>query len=261
MIEVTHKNYVATVYLNDAPFNGIGEALVEAATIALNKLLLDDDTRAIILTGKGKFFSAGGNLKTFMAQDEPGAYIDNAIRDVFNPFGLFLHNLSKPLICAVNGPAIGAGVGLALTADITVAAKSAYFALPFVPKLGVVPDLGASWQVTRRLNYTQSLALTLTGESLSAEAAESAGMIWRCTEDDELANYAQELAEKLASNSPAAIRRARQMIRAATENNYQEQLELERKLQAESFAGPAFQEGLRAFTERRPADFITHGED
>ncbi len=261
MIEVTHKNHVATVYLNDAPFNGIGEAIVEAATNAITALLEDDNTRVIVLTGKGKFFSAGGNLKTFMDQADPGAYIDQAIRDVFNPFGLFLRNLAKPLICAVNGPAVGAGVGLALTADITVAAKSAYFALPFVPKLGVVPDLGASWQVTRSLNYSQALALTLTGESLSAEAAEAAGMIWRCTEDDELADYAQELAEKLASNSPAAIRRGREMIRAATENSYQEQLELERKLQAESFAGSAFQEGLRAFAEKRPADFITHGED
>lgn len=263
MISTTDKNQVRTIYLDDpGSFNGISEELVAAATAAFEEALSDDTIRALILSGKGKLFSAGGNLKNFMSQTVPmDEYIYKAMDEVYNPFGKFLRSLTKPLICAINGPAIGAGVGLALSGDITVAAKSSYFSLPFVPKLGVVPDMGASWLLTRSLNYNQALALTLTGESLSAEAAAQAGMIWRCVENDELADYAQKIAEQLAQSSPGAIRRSKQLLRAAAENSYEQQLELERKLQTESFGGKAFQEGLKSFVEKRTADFITHGDE
>ena len=263
MISTSHSNHVRTIYLDDpTSFNGISEALVAAATEALTAALQDQDVRAIVLSGKGKLFSAGGNLKNFMSQTTPmDEYISDAMTKVYNPFGLFLRSLSKPLVCAVNGPAIGAGVGIALSGDITVAARSAYFSLPFVPKLGVVPDMGSSWLLTRALNYNQALALTLTGEPLSAEDATAAGMIWRCVDDEQLADTAQQLAEKLAQCTPAAIRRSKQLLAAAAENSYAQQLELERDLQTVSFGGNAFKEGLQSFAERRPADFINRGDE
>lgn len=259
MIETKSQNSVRTIYLNDpSSFNGISEELVGKATKAIEDAVQDDTVRAIVLSGKGKFFSAGGNLKNFMAQSGPmDDYINAAMETVYNPFGRLLRSLPKPLVCAINGPAIGAGVGIALSGDIAVAGKSAYFSLPFVPKLGVVPDMGCSWLVTRGLNYNQALAMTLTGEALTAESAASSGLIWRCVEDVELETYTQLLAENLAKLSPDAIRRSKQMLRSASQNSYDEQLELERQLQTESFGSEAFQEGLNAFKERREPDFIS----
>ncbi len=263
MICTAHSNHVRTIYLDDpSSFNGISEVLVAAVTEALTAALQDDDVRAIVLSGKGKLFSSGGNLKNFMAQTTPmDEYVADAMANVYNPFGVFLRSLSKPLVCAINGPAIGAGVGIALSGDITVAARSAYFSLPFVPKLGVVPDMGSSWLLSRALNYNQALAMTLTGEPMSAEEAAVAGMIWRCVDDEQLADTAQQLAEKLAQCSPAAIRRSKQLLAAAADNSYAQQLELERELQTVSFGGNAFKEGLQSFAERRPADFISCGDD
>lgn len=263
MISFSDKNHVRRIALDDpSSFNGISEALVEAVTDCLTDAMGNDDVRAVILTGNGKLFSAGGNLKNFMSQTVPmDEYISDAMEKVYNPFGRMLRSLPKPLVTAVNGPAIGAGVGIALSGDICLAAKSAYFSLPFVPKLGVVPDMGASWLITRSLNYNQALALTLTGEALSASDAAAAGMVWRCYDDAELDAAAQQLAEQLAQTSPAAIRRSKALLRAACENSYEQQLELERDLQTASFGGAAFKEGLSAFSERRNPDFITHGDE
>lgn len=263
MIDFTDHDDVRVIELNDpGSFNAISESLVAALREVLDDAVDNSHTRAVILTSSGKLFSAGGNLKNFMAQDEPmDEYINKAMETVYNPFGRFLRNFPLPMICAVNGPAIGAGVGLALSCDIVLAAKSAYFSLPFVPKLGVVPDMGSSWLISQSLSYQQALALTLTGEPFSAEDAAKSGMIWRCCDDDQVRESALTIAKQLAKTSPAAIRRSRQLLRAASRNMYSEQLELERELQTESFGGRAFQEGLSAFAERREPDFVSHGDE
>ncbi|MBQ0760464.1 MAG: 2-(1,2-epoxy-1,2-dihydrophenyl)acetyl-CoA isomerase [Zhongshania sp.] len=263
MIEISDKDYVRTITLNDpASFNSITEESANALLDALRAAVADDKIRAVLLTGNGKFFCAGGNLKNFMAQEGPlDAYVNKAIEDTYNPLAEYMMAMPIPVVSAINGPAIGAGVGLGLNADIVLAAKSAYFSLPFVPKLGVVPDMGCSWLVTRGLNYNQALALFLTGEALSAEDAARSGMIWKCVDDDALMTEASVLAANLAKLAPAAIRRTKESLRSACESSFSTQLKLEQQLQTASFGTKAFQEGLRSFKERREADFIAHGDD
>lgn len=263
MLEITNRDYVRTLSLDDAAsFNSISEELAGALHSALDEAAEDSSVRALVLTGKGKFFSAGGNLKSFMSQSGPlDDYINQAIDKVYNPLARRLRDMPKPVVSAVNGPAIGAGVGLALSTDIVFAASAAYFSLPFVPKLGVVPDMGSSWLVTRGLSYQQALVLFLTGAPLSAKEAQQAGLIYKCVEDEKLQEQAAELAAQLASLSPGAIRRTKESLRAVHANSFEQQLELERRLQTESFGGKAFQEGLASFREKRPADFVAHGDD
>jgi 2-(1,2-epoxy-1,2-dihydrophenyl)acetyl-CoA isomerase len=236
--------------------------MANALLTALKAAVADDQIRAVLLTGRGKLFSAGGNLKTFMSQDGPlDDYVNKVIEDTYNPLAEYMMAMPKPVVPAINGPAIGAGVGLGLNADIVLAAKSAYFSLPFVPKLGVIPDMGCSWLVSRGLNYNQALALFLTGEAMPAEDAARSGMIRKCVDDAELMKEASTLAANLAKLSPAAIRRTKEALRSACESSFGTQLKLEQQLQALSFGGNAFQEGLRSFKERREADFIAHGDD
>jgi len=263
MIEISDQHHVRTIALNEpASFNSITEESANALLNALRDAVASDTVRAVLLTGNGKFFCAGGNLKNFMAQQGPlDAYVNKAIEETYNPLANYMMNMPIPLISAVNGPAIGAGVGLALNCDIVLAAKSAYFSLPFVPKLGVVPDMGCSWLVSRGLNYNQALAMCLTGDALSADDAARAGMIWKSIDDSELMTEASALAANLAKLSPGAVRRTKEALRAAYQNSFNEQLLLEQKLQTESFGGKAFQEGLNAFRERREADFIANGDE
>ena len=263
MIEVSDNGHVRTIALNDpASFNSITEESANALLDALRAAVADPQIRAVLLTGNGKFFCAGGNLKNFMAQEGPlDDYVNQAIENTYNPLAEYMMAMPIPVVSAINGPAIGAGVGLGLNADIVLASKSAYFSLPFVPKLGVVPDMGCSWLVTRGLNYNQALALFLTGEALTAEDAARSGMIWKCVDDSDLMAEASTLAANLAKLSPAAIRRTKHALRSACESNFASQLKLEQQLQTVSFGGNAFQEGLRSFKERREADFIAHGDD
>jgi 2-(1,2-epoxy-1,2-dihydrophenyl)acetyl-CoA isomerase len=263
MIRTSDKNYVRTITLNDpATLNSMTEEMANALLNALRGAVADEQIRAVLLTSTGKFFSAGGNLKTFMNQEGPlDDYVNKVIEDTYNPLAEYMMAMPIPVVSAINGPAIGAGVGLGLNADIVLAAKSAYFSLPFVPKLGVVPDMGCSWLVTRGLNYNQALALFLTGDALTAEDAARTGMIWKCIDDIELMSEASTLAENLAKLSPAAIRRTKEALRSACQSSFNTQLKLEQQLQTASFGGKALKEGLSSFKERREADFIAHGDE
>ena len=168
---------------------------------------------------------------------------------------LAMRALPVPVVCAVNGVAAGGGVGLALSGDMVMAARSAYFYLPFMPALGLVPDMGSSWLVPRAVSPARALGLALTGERLDAQRAADWGLIWACVEDAELHSEALRLAQQLARLPAHAIQEARALAVAAGSNSLEQQLIFECERQQALIDGDSFAEGVRAFAERRPPVF------
>jgi 2-(1,2-epoxy-1,2-dihydrophenyl)acetyl-CoA isomerase len=236
--------------------NSLSEELARDLLSALSSAATDPSVRSILLTGRGKAFCAGGNLKQFANADEPlGRYVGRVMRELYIPLAVAMHGYNKPIIAAVNGAAVGAGVGLALCADLVLAAGSAYFVLPFVPALGAVPDMGTSWWMPRLVGQRRALGLLLTGERLSAAEAQAAGLVWKTVVDTELESTAFALAKSLGTLPEDAVRRTKLALAAAFHTSFHDQLELERELQMASFDGDEFREGLAAFRDGRRPNF------
>jgi 2-(1,2-epoxy-1,2-dihydrophenyl)acetyl-CoA isomerase len=256
-LQIANRDGVSILSLDDMESrNSLSAELARELLAALTAAVADPAVRSILLTGRGKVFSAGGNLKQFAGVSEPlDEYIGRMIRELYSPLALAVYKCAKPVIAAVNGAAVGAGVGLALCADVVVAARSAYFVLPFVPALGAVPDMGTSWLVPRLIGQARSIGLLLTAERLSADDAKAAGLIWRTVPDGELEGAAFTIAKSLGALPMGAVRRTKLALAAAHHNSFDEQLELERELQMTSFGSTQFREGLSAVLEGRAPNF------
>jgi len=245
---------VASVTLNDpAKLNPISELLQARLREVLAQLRDDKSVRAMIVTGAGKGFCVGADLGSMGAGGTRslGEATADSMDRLSNPIIHEIRELPFPVICAVNGPAAGGGVGVALAADITLAARSAYFYLPFLPRLGIVPDLGCTWFLPRLVGRGRALGLALLDERLSAERAEQWGLVWQCVDDGALLDRARELAARLARLPSHAILEARRAFDSAERHTLSEQLQYERDRQRELIDRPAFSEGVRAFMEKR----------
>ncbi|WP_374664564.1 enoyl-CoA hydratase-related protein [Ramlibacter sp.] len=254
---------VARVTLNEAErMNPLSESLQAGLLDALARVHEDKAIRAMVLTGRGRGFCSGADLKDFSQRaaqmppgDTLGAYVGRMMKETGNPVLLGLRTLPVPLVCAVNGAAAGGGFGLALAGDIVIAARSAFFYSPFVPALGIVPDFAAVWAGARAIGRARTAGLVLTGHKLPAEKAAAWGLIWDCVDDDQLQDEAMAIARQLAELPAHAIAETRALLDAAERATLAEQLELERQRQAELIDGESFAEGVRAFTERRKPRF------
>lgn len=257
MISVRNEGYVQIISLNDpSSFNSLSEGLTIALREALALAATADSVRAVVLTGEGKLFSAGGNLKDFMSvKGDKGDYVGGVMENLYNPLARQLSDYPVPLIVAMNGPAIGAGVGLAINADFVLAAEGAYFSLPFVPKLGIVPDMGSSWLLAQALGRKRAMALSLTGEKLSVGEAKFAGLVWQVCTPETVLTEAIALAVQLGGLAKNAIARTRELLNQAGSRSLSEHLDNERELQMQCFREPAFAEGLASFAEKRNPDF------
>jgi 2-(1,2-epoxy-1,2-dihydrophenyl)acetyl-CoA isomerase len=173
----------------------------------------------------------------------------------FNPLVRDLVRFPKPVVVAVNGVTAGGGVGLALCGDIVLAAKSAYFAQVFGPRLGLVPDMGCTWFLPQLLGRARARALALLGDRLPAEKAAEWGLIWAAVEDAKLLDEAGAVAQRLAQGPTRAFARIKEVLEAAPFNTLEEQLELERRVQGELGDAGDFAEGVRAFLEKREPKF------
>ena len=162
--------------------------------------------------------------------------------------------LAKPIVCAVNGVAAGAGANIALAADIVIAARSASFVQVF-SRIGLVPDAGGTYWLTRHLGEARAKALALTAEPLPAETAADWGLIWKCVDDAELQAQAEALAERFANGPATAYALTKQLIHAASTNSLDEQLDMERNFQREAGWSDDYREGVAAFLQKRKADF------
>ncbi|MGV3573163.1 MAG: enoyl-CoA hydratase-related protein [Ramlibacter sp.] len=253
---------VATLTLNEGErMNPLTPALQQGCLAALQRVRDDRTIRALLLTARGRGFCVGADLADFgqraaqPGEGTLGAYVGQMMEETGNPIMAGLRSLPVPVVCAVNGVAAGGGVGLALACDMVIAARSAYFYLPFVPALALVPDMGASWMLPRAVGRARALGLALTGHKLGAEQAAAWGLVWACVDDAQLPAEAAKLAAQLAALPAGAVEETRALFAAAERNGYEDQLALERSRQGELIDREAFAEGVRAFGERRKPVF------
>lgn len=253
---------VLTLTLNrpDA-LNALNRALMEAMRAALAEAAKDESVRSLLITGAGRGFCAGADLTEPARAVEggpklsPGQRTSEAMTSHFNPLVRDLYQFPKPTIAAVNGVAAGGGVGLALACDMVIAAKSATFIQVFAPKLGLVPDLGCSWQLPRLVGVARARGLALLGDRLSAEDAANWGLIWKCVDDATLLETANEIATRLAAGPTKAFVRSRELFDQSFENDFVEQIDLERRYQAELGDTEDAREGVMAFIQKRAPKF------
>ncbi|HEY2973941.1 MAG TPA: enoyl-CoA hydratase-related protein [Pyrinomonadaceae bacterium] len=214
--------------------------------------------RAIIVTGAGRAFCAGGDLREMqrMAEREGKveAFFDEPLR-LLNECILLIRRSPVPFIAAVNGAASGGGCNLALACDLVVAGESARFNQAFI-KIGLVPDCGGTFILPRLVGWKRATELMITGEVVTAGRALEIGMINAVVPDDELLARALAMAEKLAHAPTVAIGRIKELLEASATNDYGGQLELERKAQIHSGLTKDFREGVAAFIEKRPPKFV-----
>lgn len=261
LFEVIDGVAVATLNEGDR-MNPLTDAVRAGLLDAMRNVREDKAIRALLLTARGRGFCVGADLADFgrrTAEPKPGEtlgrYVGHILEASGNAIVAGLRELPVPVICAVNGAAAGGGVGLALAGDMVLAARSAYFYLPFVPALGIVPDMGTSWALPRSAGRARSLGLVLTGEKLSAQKAADWGLIWACVDDDQLQAEATRLARQLAALPAHAIAEARALFAAAETNTLRQQLGLEKERQQLLIDGVDFAEGLKAYGERRKPEF------
>jgi 2-(1,2-epoxy-1,2-dihydrophenyl)acetyl-CoA isomerase len=256
-IKLDIEDNIAVLALNQPQSrNGLTTAMQEEMLEALMQLHGRRDVHALILTGTGQGFCAGADLgKLEPTGQSMGQTVANVMERYTNPIVLAIRNAPFPVIAAVNGAAAGAGVGLALAADVTIAARSAFFLLSFLPRLGIVPDMGASWFLNQSIGHARAMGLMLLGERLSAEKAEQWGLIWSCVEDESLMEQARSIARQLARAPAHAPQEARRVLAAAAANDLPRQLEYERGRQCELLNLPEFREGMDAFLSKREPVF------
>jgi 2-(1,2-epoxy-1,2-dihydrophenyl)acetyl-CoA isomerase len=260
LITFEKRDNVAVLTLNQPELlNALSAAMLGEVLEALAEVRRDNSVRVLLLTANGKLFSAGAQLNELLHGGEPGlsrgANVARMMEGVFNPVIAQLRELPVPVVIALNGGVAGGAVGVALAADVIIAARSAYFYLPFVPKLGLVPDLGSSWFLERLLGGPRALALTLTGGRWSAEQAERWGMIHACVDDAVLSDQAMDLARQLASLPAHGVIEARRVFDAARGHSLSEQLTYETDRQRELLDRPTFEQGVEAFLAKRLPHF------
>lgn len=215
----------------------------------------DTAVREVLLTGAGRGFSAGQDLgDRDPRKGGPAPDLGHTLETFYNPTLRLIRQLEKPVICAVNGVAAGAGANIAFACDIDLAAKSAKFIQAFA-KIGLVPDAGGSWSLARILGEPRAKALALTAEPLPAEKAADWGLIWKAVEDADLMPQAEALALSLAAGPTLGLGLTKRLIQAAATNTLDEQLDMERDLQQQAGRSADYAEGVTAFLEKRKAEF------
>jgi 2-(1,2-epoxy-1,2-dihydrophenyl)acetyl-CoA isomerase len=253
-VDYQFNGRVAIVTLNDpATLNALTPEVVENLHECANRA--GREARAMLLRGAGRGFCSGWNLAAGSppSSDEPRD-AGLALEAFVNPFMRALRDLPIPWISAVHGAAAGVGASIALAADLIVAGESAYFLQAF-RRIGLVPDGGATWLLAQSAGRVRAMELMLLGDRLPAPRALEWGLINRVVADDLLQDAALALAQELASGPTRALALIRQAAWAATASDLDTALATERKLQTEAGRSADFQEGVRAFLEKRPARF------
>jgi 2-(1,2-epoxy-1,2-dihydrophenyl)acetyl-CoA isomerase len=258
-IKLETNDGVAVLTLNRPEvLNSINMTLIAEVREAVKEVAADERVRALVITGAGRGFCAGADLAAQGERREGmsvGQGVAHGMETAFNPMMRELYALPKPIVSAVNGTTAGGGVGLALVADICIAAKSATFISVFGPRLGLIPDLGVTWHLPRLIGRARALGMALTGDRLPAETAAEWGLIWKCVEDAALMGEAMAMAGKLAKGPVNAFGEIRKAIDAAGHNTYDDQLEYERLTQGQLGDHPNFVEGVKAFLTKKEPNF------
>jgi 2-(1,2-epoxy-1,2-dihydrophenyl)acetyl-CoA isomerase len=250
---VSLNNGVCELKLNrPAVFNSFNQAMAFALQKALDDAELNDEVRAIVITGEGKAFCAGQDLAE--AMDPEGPELQSIVKDHYNPIIERIRAIEKPIIAAVNGVAAGAGANIALACDVTIAKKSASFIQAF-SKIGLIPDSGGTFFLPRIIGSQKALALMMTGDKISAEQADSMNMIYKAVEDEAFEIEVKSFAETIAAMPTRGLGLTKKAVNASFTNNLTQQLALEEELQTEAGQTYDFREGVNAFLEKRKPVF------
>jgi 2-(1,2-epoxy-1,2-dihydrophenyl)acetyl-CoA isomerase len=247
---------VLTLTLNRPErLNALNAALIEGLSAGIKRAGTDPECRAVLITGAGRGFCAGADLANrVFAPGDARPDLGQALEKGLNPIIRGIRNLPKPVVCAVNGPAAGAGANIALACDIVLAAKSAQFLQAFA-RIGLIPDAGGTFVLPRLIGDARARALMMLAEPIAAEQAQAIGMIYRAIDDEDLMGEAHTVAERLAAGPTHALGLMKRALAASPTNGLDAQLDLERDLQREAGVSDDYLEGVRAFLDKRPADF------
>jgi 2-(1,2-epoxy-1,2-dihydrophenyl)acetyl-CoA isomerase len=253
--ELNESVAIITMNRPDA-LNALSLRLTQDLREAINKAIWDE-ARAIVLTGAGRAFCSGGDLREMQAMWQKEGRIEafleeplKALHDVI----LLIRETPIPFIAAVQGVCAGAGTNFALACDIVIAAENATFNEAFV-RIGLSPDCGGSFFLPRAIGEKLAAELFMTGDTLTAERAEKIGMINYCVAAERLTGEAMRMAKKLSLAPTASIGRIKKMLNASFSNDLPQQLNLEHQMQIESGKSNDFKEGVQAFFEKRAANF------
>lgn len=247
------ENGVARITLNrPSVFNSMHHAMRQEVLAALDLCRNEESIRAVYLTGAGRAFCAGQDLQEVV--DPNGPALHDILASGYNPMVRAIRNLEKPVVCAVNGVAAGAGANIALACDITVAAASASFTQAF-SKIGLIPDSGGTWTLPRLVGLQRATALMMLSDKINAEEAVSMGLIWKVLPDNSFAQESLRIAEMLAQMPTRALGMTKRALNRAFSNDFNAQLALEDDLQTQAGQTYDYLEGVAAFLEKRKPVF------
>jgi 2-(1,2-epoxy-1,2-dihydrophenyl)acetyl-CoA isomerase len=262
-IKIDHMSYssvlfsiadsVATIKLNRPDvLNSFNKHMALELQQALKECEENKEIRAVLLTGEGRGFCAGQDLAEAIATDAPP--IREIVRTYYNPIISLIRNIEKPVICAVNGVAAGAGANLAFACDIILASSSASFIQSF-SKIGLIPDSGGTFFLPRLIGIHRATALMFTGDKITAEQALSLGLVYKVFEQESLFTEATSTAKQLAAMPTKGLGLTKRALNRSLSNDLQEQLQVEEELQDEAGKSYDFNEGVKAFIEKRKPVF------
>jgi 1,4-dihydroxy-2-naphthoyl-CoA synthase len=258
-LKITRTENVVVLTMNQPETRNAltGNTAVEEFIIAIAALEVDQKVRAVILTGAGPVFSSGGNVKDMQRYYSQSLSPDKIRKEYVNGIQRLpkaLYNLDLPLIAAINGPAIGAGLDLSCMCDIRIASKTATFAESFV-KVGIVPGDGGAWLLPRVVGKSKASEMAFTGETIDAQDALACGLVSLVVEPELLMEEAMKIAMKIASNSAGVLRMTKRLLREGEKSSLESLLEISASYQAIAHMHPDHHEAVRAFVEKRPPKF------
>jgi 2-(1,2-epoxy-1,2-dihydrophenyl)acetyl-CoA isomerase len=254
-IDLRIEEAAATIELNrpDA-LNAWNEQLGTDLREAVSTVAGDEAIRAVLITGAGRAFSSGADLKEERSGGDGLPDLSERLKELYHPILLDLREMPKPAIAAVNGPAVGIGCSLALCCDLVLAAESAYFLLAFV-NIGLVPDGGSTATVPARAGLARASEMAMLGERVGAAQALEWGLVNRVHPDGDLMSAARELLGRMAAGPTQSYANAKRLLNRRLYTDFAGQLEAEADAQREQGYSQDFVEGVLAFVEKRPANF------
>jgi 2-(1,2-epoxy-1,2-dihydrophenyl)acetyl-CoA isomerase len=255
-VQVQRRGAAATIVL-DRPkaMNAVDPQLAEDLLRALTEAASDDEVRAVLLTGNGRAFCSGADLRAgFEPTPEGPPDVQKALHERFHPIIQTLRQMPKPVVAAVNGAAAGIGCSFALACDLVLAAESAYFLLAFV-NIGLVADGGSSLLIPERVGFARAAEMAMLGERVGADKAQEWGLINRVVPDEGLMVDANALVDRLAEGPTRSYAGTKRQLNAWQFSHMQGQLELEAAIQQELAGSRDFVEGVTAFVEKRDPRF------
>ncbi|MCF4097413.1 2-(1,2-epoxy-1,2-dihydrophenyl)acetyl-CoA isomerase PaaG [Maritalea mediterranea] len=255
IIVTKNEDWVEIALNRPDRLNSFNDEMHEALRKALNEAKNDDAVRAILLTGSGRGFCAGQDLD---ARDprkmELPPDLHATISNFYNPLVRLIRSINKPIICAVNGVAAGAGVNIALGCDIVLAAESAKFIQSFA-KVGLVPDAGGSWILPRLIGEARAKYICMTATPVVAKQAVEWGMIWQAVADDQLMDEARKLTAQMADGPTFGLGQMKQALQTSHDHTLDEHLDVEAEMQGRCGRSKDYAEGVSAFLDKRPTQF------